>query len=212
MPRVSEAHREQRRRQILTAAITCFARNGFRETTMADIAARAGVSDGLAYRYFRSKEEIIEAAVRDEGGSAPSSLVSEDGIEDFPALLELLLGSNVRRFDEPAEIKAAMNLQFRSWAEALHNEDVRQEVLARWRHHYDVVEGMVARAQTQGQIAPEHDPRAVARVMLGFHYGLNLQAVLDPDLDLEKCTEVMLAMTFGRFWKGDGSWASGDES
>jgi hypothetical protein len=47
--------------------------------------------------------------------------------------------------------------------------------------------------------------------MLGFHYGLNLQAVLDPDLDLEKCTEVMLAMTFGRFWKGDGSWASGDE-
>jgi TetR/AcrR family transcriptional regulator, transcriptional repressor of aconitase len=61
MPKVTDAHRESRREQILVAAWKCFSRNGFHSTSMADVIAEAGLSAGAVYLYFRSKDEIIVA-------------------------------------------------------------------------------------------------------------------------------------------------------
>ena len=194
MPKVSEEQLEQRRKQILDAAITCFARKGFHETTMAEIAAEAGVSDTLAYRYFSGKDEIIDAAVKEWRNT---TIVSADGAEELRGLLETLVTQNIGRFDEPESMRALMNVQFRSWAEALHDQGLRTEVVERWRHHVEVVEGLVVRAQEQGQIPSALDTKAMARVMLGAHYGLNVQAVLDPEVDLEKCADVMVSLVFG---------------
>ena len=49
------------RSQILTAALDLFAAKGYRDATMRDIASAAGVSLGLAYRYFSSKEQLLIA-------------------------------------------------------------------------------------------------------------------------------------------------------
>jgi AcrR family transcriptional regulator len=50
---------EQTRQRIIDRALELFAGKGYRETTLADIAAAAGVATGLAYRYFRRKEELV---------------------------------------------------------------------------------------------------------------------------------------------------------
>src|SRR4051795_6722310 len=50
-----------RRCQILDAALVCFAKRGFHQTSMHDISAEAGISVGLIYRYFESKEAVISA-------------------------------------------------------------------------------------------------------------------------------------------------------
>ncbi|MGI8820367.1 MAG: TetR/AcrR family transcriptional regulator [Chthoniobacterales bacterium] len=50
-----------RRAQILRAAMHCFAKCGFHQTSMHDISAEAGISVGLIYRYFPSKEAVISA-------------------------------------------------------------------------------------------------------------------------------------------------------
>lgn len=111
MPKVSEAHLERRRQQILNAAMACFARKGFHQTTMADIAAEAGVSDTLAYRYFSGKEELVEAAVRQHGDAIADDLLgAPDGVEDFSTLVDLLIGTNLRRFEQPEEMKSTMGI------------------------------------------------------------------------------------------------------
>ena len=202
MPKVSEAHLEQRRNQILEAAVTCFARKGFERTTMADIAAEAGVSDTLAYRYFSGKDEIIEAAIREhEGRLSVDEVVeeSEEGLDDLRSLLDLMLTSNVRRFDDRKGIEATMGMYFRMWAEALHDDAMRTEVIERWNHHFDVAEGLVSRAQERGQLSGRFDARSVTWVMLATHYGLNVLAVINPEVQLDKCRDVMLAMSFGGF-------------
>jgi AcrR family transcriptional regulator len=61
MPRVTDAHLTARRDQIIDAATLRFAANGFRATGMADIIAASGLSAGAVYRYFRSKDELVEA-------------------------------------------------------------------------------------------------------------------------------------------------------
>lgn len=65
MPRVSDAHLEQRRQQVLEAALRCFDREGFHRTNMAQVIAESGMSAGSVYRYFPSKADLIHAAVRE---------------------------------------------------------------------------------------------------------------------------------------------------
>src|ERR1041384_1278499 len=47
--------------QILDAAVACFAKRGFHQTSMHDISAEARISVGLIYRYFENKEAVISA-------------------------------------------------------------------------------------------------------------------------------------------------------
>jgi AcrR family transcriptional regulator len=65
-PRTEETNqriREEQREHILKAARTVFAHKGFTDTKMTDIATAAGVSYGLAYHYFKDKEEIFTRLV-----------------------------------------------------------------------------------------------------------------------------------------------------
>src|SRR3954462_3215845 len=61
MPKVTEEHVDARRRQILSAALRCFARAGFHRTTMQDIFREADLSPGAVYSYFKGKDELIGA-------------------------------------------------------------------------------------------------------------------------------------------------------
>src|SRR5271157_948659 len=73
MPRTEQVNqliRKETRNKILEAAQRVFANKGS-SATMAEVAAEAGVSQGLAYRYFASKEEILTILVKhasDSGG------------------------------------------------------------------------------------------------------------------------------------------------
>lgn len=55
---------EERRRDILDAAIALFAERGFNESTVGDIAALAGVATGTVYLYFPSKDHVLLALHR----------------------------------------------------------------------------------------------------------------------------------------------------
>jgi TetR/AcrR family transcriptional repressor of uid operon len=57
---------EVRRAQIIEAAKQCFRDSGFYATTMAEIAKMAGVSVGLLYRHFQSKDDVIKSIVEDD--------------------------------------------------------------------------------------------------------------------------------------------------
>ena len=63
MPR-NERRKEQRPDEILDAALEEFANRGYAQTRLEDVASRAGVSKGLVYVYFRTKEELFKAAIR----------------------------------------------------------------------------------------------------------------------------------------------------
>ena len=61
MPKISAAHEQQRREQILAAAMVCFARQGYHATSMDDVVRESGLSVGAIYTYFSSKEDLFLA-------------------------------------------------------------------------------------------------------------------------------------------------------
>ncbi|MBS2533977.1 TetR family transcriptional regulator [Catenulispora sp. NF23] len=77
MPKVSQAHLDARRQQIIDAARARFATHGFARTSMADIVTGSGLSNGAIYRYFTSKEEIVVAVCEQAGDGLPQELTTE---------------------------------------------------------------------------------------------------------------------------------------
>jgi AcrR family transcriptional regulator len=66
MPRSKEQYekiRKQKKQLIMDSALELFAENGFHATSMSQVAKKAGVSKGLAYNYFESKQEILDGII-----------------------------------------------------------------------------------------------------------------------------------------------------
>jgi AcrR family transcriptional regulator len=61
VPSVRAAQADRRRTELVEAALKLFAEQGFRGTTIADIATATGTAHGLIYHYFRSKEDLLAA-------------------------------------------------------------------------------------------------------------------------------------------------------
>ena len=58
-------HAEERREQILDAALRVFSQKGFAGASVRDIAREAGITEGLIYHYFESKEQLQQACWRE---------------------------------------------------------------------------------------------------------------------------------------------------
>lgn len=59
-----QRRKEERPQEITDAALAAFAKNGYAATKVDEVARRAGVSKGLLYLYFKTKEELFKSVVR----------------------------------------------------------------------------------------------------------------------------------------------------
>jgi len=80
-----ERIQEERKSQIKQAALKVFALQGIAGTKISSIAAAAGISQGLTYRYFSSKEELYTELVRDAMEEADSALSRLNDMPGSPA-------------------------------------------------------------------------------------------------------------------------------
>jgi AcrR family transcriptional regulator len=75
--------REERREAIMNVAREVFFEHGYSATSMSAIAARLGGSKGTLYNYFKNKEELFEAQVRELCGGAENHVL-ESTVEGSP--------------------------------------------------------------------------------------------------------------------------------
>jgi AcrR family transcriptional regulator len=98
---IMQAKGAQTRQVILDAAIARFGRDGFRATSVADIARDAGVSGTAAYAYFPNKEALFLAALDEDAAAVVaeglSSVVGEAGVQDWQETLIFTLVAAVGR-------------------------------------------------------------------------------------------------------------------
>ena len=86
-PRTEEQNthiKNKRKEQILSAALKVFARRGFANTKIGDIAVGAGVSHGLVYHYFGSKEEVFSELLHRAIMGTTQSLAAAEKMDGSP--------------------------------------------------------------------------------------------------------------------------------
>lgn len=174
MPRTEEANqhiREQRREQILKAAVHVFARKGLTDTSIAEIAATAGISHGLIYRHFASKEEVFAAVVEQSLGYAQQLArftLERDGTawERLRWITEQMV---------PGRSPGSRPLYFLVMLYALINEEVPEHVhkmaMQQGELIYGVVRQCIIEAQQTGQVRP-FDPDQLTHLFLSCIQGL----------------------------------------
>ncbi len=193
MPRVDEEYLESRRRQIMDAAITCFAREGFHRTTMHNIVAETGLSAGAIYRYFPAKEDIV-AAIAAEHHSREAAVLAEAkaGAEIGTALRELVRVS-LGRLTEPEE-QRWRRVTVQVWGEALRNDRVMQVVRSGLDEPIAILADLLRRGQRDGSVPGSLDPEGTARVCAAIFQGLVLQQAWNPELDVNAYIGSVLAL------------------
>src|SRR5262245_9788409 len=95
---------EDRREQIMEAALRVFAQKGFDKATNKDIAHEAGITAGLIYHYFKSKEELLKAALDEY---SPEQL-----LRAFPSQVLELSPDEMLRFVAQQFLSAAESERF----------------------------------------------------------------------------------------------------
>jgi AcrR family transcriptional regulator len=156
-----QAGAEEKRRQILDAAVRVFARRGFHTSRVGDIAEEAGVAHGLLYHYFASKDEVLETVFR----------------ENWSELLARF--EQVEASGEPADekLRGIVKILLRTWRNDPDLVTVMVREVGRSAHlasqvdvigqGFAVIERVIAQGQAEGVFRKELDARLASWIVYG---------------------------------------------
>jgi AcrR family transcriptional regulator len=193
VPRVAESYLQSRRRQIMDAAIRCFARDGFHAATMQDIVAETGLSAGAIYRYFRSKEDLVAAIAAEHHAPEANALAAAAAEEDIGAALRRVARASLGRLAD-ADEQRWRRVTVQVWAEALRDDRVMRIVRDGLDEPVAVLTDLIRRGQRDASVSPDIDPMGMARVCASIFQGLVLQQAWDPAVDVEAYIGAVLAL------------------
>lgn len=198
MPKVTPAHMEDRRRQIIDAAYRCFARKGFHQTTMRNICLEAELSAGAVYTYFKGKEEIIEASFAfDYERGLPifeAAAKDPDPIAAIDRIIDLFYAGL-----ESAAALGADRVNIQGWGEAMVNPRLMIPLRETMDKFSKLLSKLIKRGQTAGVIRPAVNADAIGQVIVSTYLGLYLQKALAPELDIGAYRAAVHALLHGTF-------------
>ncbi len=166
-----------RQEQILQAAMTCFARRGFHQTSMHDISAEAGISVGLIYRYFENKDAVISAMAEEHMREIGELL---ERARNAPALLDSLeIMLTAHCCEDAPQIHAAFVVDL--FAEAGRNTHVANLVRSVLDTMMSALTDLIARAPEMQDALHGLTPNQISDLILSAARGAMMRDVLERD-------------------------------
>lgn len=187
MRKIDPEKYEAKRREILAAALSCFARGGFHGTTTAEICAEARMSPGNLFHYFASKGAIIEAIVEEDRREVAALYAAAEGEEDLFGELLRIVDRNLASFAEPVYVRIGMEIL----AEAVRNPRVFEMVARNEAEKKAALARMLASAIDRGQVAPTVEPERAADWILLLLDGAFGRAAIDPAFKATDCAAML---------------------
>jgi AcrR family transcriptional regulator len=189
---VASDKEREKRRVILRAAITVFARSGYHTSRVSDVAKEAGVAYGLVYHYFGSKEDLLETVFR----------------RTWSRMLEAV--EEVEQSDTTAreQIAGVARIVLGAWqvdpelVRVLVREVARSPQLGREvdeiAHAFQALERIVVRGQERGELRTDVEPRLAAWILYGaleeILTGWVFERLPDGDGDVARAEEAVVAL------------------
>lgn len=181
-PKTSAKGLETRDR-IVDVAVRFIARNGARGTSLADIAAEAGVSQtGLLY-HFRSKEALLNA-VMDRHLAFSEEWLWGDGPDPGIKIVDVI-AKHMASWPSQHDGKVASLLGMNTVVlgeNVSPDTDLHPRLVDGYRTTIDRVTATLRSAQERGEMREDIDPRLKAMEIIGFCYGLEAAWLVDPTI------------------------------
>ncbi len=171
---------EERRNQILEAAMAVFARQGFEEARMDDIAQEVGLSKGALYLYFKSKDAIISAILQFFFSRTMKKLQGFLESEEPPSVRVQLLRLNQYYIGEMKWMVSMQPISFQFYAVAARQKAVRQFLKRYFKDYREVLTALIQRGIDRGEFRTMQ-AEDVAIAIAALYEGLALLWMVDPD-------------------------------
>jgi AcrR family transcriptional regulator len=187
--------KEEKKGQILKAAMRVFARQGIVKSKMADIAKASGIGKGTIYEYFRSKEDIFAEAYKlfVLGTEEQLGKMLASDAEPEEKLRKLMTETLAGLLGDGGEFAGIM-MAF--WSEGVRNKDERISEIINLEQIYAEYRQMIAALLEEGMHMGRFrrvDSFLTASVLIGAMDGILLQCIMDPHIfDPQEAVEVLL--------------------
>jgi AcrR family transcriptional regulator len=193
-PKVTAERKDERRSQILQAAIGCFAEKGYHLTTMDDIVAASGLSKGSIYWYYKSKKEILVAILE---ASFAEMAEATAGILDDPTISA---GERLRHFMEVsmesvAEFGELTAVFIDFWSATRHDEDFNQLMAGLYEPFFKALVRLIEEGIQNGEFRPVNAAHLAASLMSAGD-GLMTYQIIGIPVDLQGTMETFMDVLF----------------
>lgn len=189
------------RSRLLAAAARVFARSGYAGATVDEISAEAGLTKGAVYWHFSSKLELflalLDGRLVAQERTLPGRVAGLAGLEDRLQGVAQMLDSMLS-FAQSDPNWPRLYLEFLAQTR---EPEVQQRLMESTRRFREFTTGLTRQLQTQGYLAPDLDPAAVALVWSAILDGLILAWLADPNrVDLAAISpQIARILGFGLF-------------
>jgi TetR/AcrR family fatty acid metabolism transcriptional regulator len=153
-----------KRERILEGALKAFARKGFYNTKISEIATEAGVADGTIYLYFKNKDDLLISLFEDrmewviDRLQAELDLTSNDVFEQ----LHRVVAMHIQLAQQEPELAEFITVELRQSAKFM--KEYRNP---KFLDYLRILENIVEEGQKQGVVRADIDPRLVGRALFG---------------------------------------------
>lgn len=186
-PKVDVA--DERRAQIIQAALACFTRKGYNNTTMDDIVTKSGLSKGTLYWYFKSKDDLFVQAIAsffvDWGEESVAAL------EQFPTASDKLRALAQWLVDFCGKAEGFLSLFLEFWASSPRREEAGQLWVDMLGQYKDLIVEIIEEGVRNGEFKPV-DAKQLVWALMAAYDGLAAYIMFVPDLDLERISRVFV--------------------
>lgn len=178
-PKDNQEIRDARREEILAAATRVFAEKGLANAKISDIASAAGLSHGLVYHYFTSKDAVFGAIVDQMIEKIDAEAEADADLPAFERLVRAIDRSRLRICAgalDPGRVVSQAMMQGQLPL------DIQQRVLQHLASLHQRVAERVAQAQRDGDLDPDVDPAELASALICLIRGMGIRMPGLPEL------------------------------
>src|SRR5581483_9839352 len=148
---------------ILRAATKVFARNGFFNSKVADVAKAAGVADGTVYLYFKNKEDILISIFTDTMSRVLADLKVElETIPDPKDQLRHVAVSHLTRMSRDRNLAIVFQVELRQSTKFM-----EQFSATKVAEYFDLIGKIITDGQAKGLFRAQLNPKIVTKVFFG---------------------------------------------
>lgn len=167
----------ERLNEVVQAAMAVFARAGFQQARMEDVAQEAGLAKGTLYLYFKSKDDLI-AAILHRLFSGELRALQELEEVDAPARERVLMVTR-RMAAEMQRLSILLPIWFEFYAIAARHKGVRQFLKGYFADYRVRLAALIQQGVERGEFRAV-DPAQAATTLIALYEGLALLWALDP--------------------------------
>ena len=175
--------KKQKINQILKNSLKVLAKNGYENTTIANIAAESGVSRGILHYYFSNKEDLVSKVLVYSSENIIQSTIKDIRGKTREEIADNIIKDSIQSFKENPEFYAFL---FEMWCASRRSDKIRNELIICSDIVTKSIKKVLDEAIQNGLLKLDiKNTEEVSKVLLALFNGIAFEKLMHPSKDLD---------------------------